>query len=366
MLTVSLGAGLAACGSSGSGQLASVSTQAVPAARGVGPQADYPTTVGASYEINGTTYTPVETLNDDEVVYLAVDDGAMGYTAAHHTLAFPSYVEVTSLETGRTVLVRVERRGPMTSNALIALSPAAMVQLGASADTPVRVRRVNPPEEQRAMLRSGNAAPPRMDTPMSLVNVLRRGLPDSGTAPEPEAPAVAAAEIVEVAEVAAPATPATPSAIEIVEIAASTASAVPVSTPATAPVDVEVDVVVETHEAPTLASELALPPMETAPEVVAEAPAAVADTAPVVAIAPAPEPVAAPAPVEGGFVVQAASFANADNARRAANVLGGVVSQSGTYYRVRTGPFATRGEAEASLANVRRAGYTDARILTSG
>ena len=216
------------------------------------------------------------------------------------------------------------------------------------------------------MLRSGNAAPPRMDTPISLVNVLRRGLPDSGTAPEPEAPAVAAAEIVEVAEVAAPATPATPSAIEIVEIAASTASAVPVSTPATAPVDVEVDVVVETIEAPTLASELALPPMETAPEVVAEAPAAVADTAPVVAIAPAPEPVAAPAPVEGGFVVQAASFANADNARRAANVLGGVVSQSGTYYRVRTGPFATRGEAEASLANVRRAGYTDARILTSG
>ena len=28
---------------------------------------------------------------------------------------------------GRTVLVRVEQRGPMTSNALIALSPAAMI-----------------------------------------------------------------------------------------------------------------------------------------------------------------------------------------------------------------------------------------------
>jgi rare lipoprotein A len=33
---------------------------------------------------------------------------------------------------------------------------------------------------------------------------------------------------------------------------------------------------------------------------------------------------------------------------------------------VRTGPFATRGEAEASLAKVRAAGYRDARIYTSG
>jgi rare lipoprotein A len=47
-------------------------------------------------------------------------------------------------------------------------------------------------------------------------------------------------------------------------------------------------------------------------------------------------------------------------------VLGGKVTRSGQYFRVRTGPFATRGEAEASLAKVRAAGYRDARIFTSG
>jgi rare lipoprotein A len=65
-------------------------------------------------------------------------------------------------------------------------------------------------------------------------------------------------------------------------------------------------------------------------------------------------------------VVQAAAFSTADRAARAANVLGGEVSRSGQYFRVRTGPFATRGEAEASLAKVQAAGYRDARIYTSG
>jgi rare lipoprotein A len=65
-------------------------------------------------------------------------------------------------------------------------------------------------------------------------------------------------------------------------------------------------------------------------------------------------------------MVQAASFSAAANAHRAARTLDGEVSQAGRYYRVRTGPFATRGEAEASLAKVRAAGYSDARILTNG
>jgi rare lipoprotein A len=68
----------------------------------------------------------------------------------------------------------------------------------------------------------------------------------------------------------------------------------------------------------------------------------------------------------GDFVVQAAAFSTAENASRAAIALGGEVSRSGQYYRVHTGPFTTRGEAEASLAKVRAAGYRDARISTSG
>ena len=87
------------------------------------------------------------------------------------------------------------------------------------------------------------------------------------------------------------------------------------------------------------------------------------------AIAPSQEPAPAVLPASdpaGRFVVQAAAFSTADRARRAAEVLEGSVSQSGAYFRVRTGPFATRTEAEAALAKVRDAGYSDARIFTNG
>ncbi len=140
--------------------------------------------VGAPYTVGSTTYTPEDRLNYDEVGYVTADaDGGDSISGAHHTLPLPSYVEVTSLATGRTVLVRMERRGPMASDHLVALSAGAMSQLGAAPGTPVRVRRVVPPEEQRAVLRSGQAAPLRMDTPMSLVEVLKRRLPASGSAP---------------------------------------------------------------------------------------------------------------------------------------------------------------------------------------
>jgi rare lipoprotein A len=74
----------------------------------------------------------------------------------------------------------------------------------------------------------------------------------------------------------------------------------------------------------------------------------------------------APAARAGALVVQAGAFSTADRAKRVANALGGQVSPAGKLFRVRTGPFATRNEAEASLAKVRAAGYTDARIQTSG
>ena len=322
--TIVIAAGLSGCATvdgSGNTEIAdATSTASVSGTRVNGPQSDYPLVVGDPYQVGGITFTPVDTLNYDEVGYVSIDAGTMGYSAAHHTLPYPSYVEVTALDTGRTALLRVERRGPMTSQHILALSPAAMAQLGIDADAPVRVRRVNPPEEQRAMLRSGASAPLRMDTPQSLLSVLQRRLPESGTASlGAEEPSMAHAE---------------DGRIETVEIAASSAAADP-ATPLA-----ELDA----SESDTSVN---------LPDEVIEA-AAVAEPA-------SPEPA-----MDGRFVVQAASFANQDNARRAAAALGGEISQAGRFYRVRTGPFATRGEAEASLANVRRAGYTDARIQTSG
>lgn len=275
-----------------------------------GPQADYPVTIGLPYKIAGTAYTPEDVLNYDQVGVLAADsDAASGATGSHHTLPLPSYVEVTSLATGRTILVRLERRGPMNGHELVALSPGALEQLEARAGTQVRVRRVNPPEDQRALLRAGGRADPRMDTPMSLVEILRRKLPGEGAA--------------DLRTAAVPRVTAMPSA--------SSNLPVPVQGQAT-----------RTSDPPPL------PPL--------------AQGAPVAS----PSAPAAGPPRHGTFLVQAAAFSTADRAENAARALEGEVTRAGRFFRVRTGPFATRGEAEASLAKVRAAGYSDARILTNG
>jgi rare lipoprotein A len=78
-----------------------------------GPAADYPVVIGDAFTIDGVTHTPTDQLNYDAVGYASVSpqDG-VAVAASHKTLPLPSYAEVTSLESGRTILVRVENRGP--------------------------------------------------------------------------------------------------------------------------------------------------------------------------------------------------------------------------------------------------------------
>ncbi|WP_194163163.1 septal ring lytic transglycosylase RlpA family protein [Arenimonas daejeonensis] len=52
------------------------------------------------------------------------------YSAAHKTLPLPSYVRVTNLDNGRSVVVRVNDRGPFHAGRIIDLSYAAAVKLG--------------------------------------------------------------------------------------------------------------------------------------------------------------------------------------------------------------------------------------------
>ena len=53
-----------------------------------------------------------------------------GMTAAHRTLPIPSYVRVTNLRNNRTVLLRVNDRGPFHADRLIDLSYTAALKLG--------------------------------------------------------------------------------------------------------------------------------------------------------------------------------------------------------------------------------------------
>lgn len=74
------------------------------------------------------------------------------FTAAHRTLPLPSYVEVTNLANGRSLVVRVNDRGPFKKNRLIDLSYAAAARLGFAdqGTARVEVRAVGPGTASRA------------------------------------------------------------------------------------------------------------------------------------------------------------------------------------------------------------------------
>ncbi|MDT8448742.1 MAG: septal ring lytic transglycosylase RlpA family protein [Wenzhouxiangellaceae bacterium] len=65
-------------------------------------------------------------------------------SAAHKTLPLPSWVEVTNLDNGRKLTVRVNDRGPFKEGRIIDLSYAAAVKLGVvdSGTAPVEVRAI--------------------------------------------------------------------------------------------------------------------------------------------------------------------------------------------------------------------------------
>lgn len=78
-------------------------------------------------------------------------------TAAHKTLPLPAYARVTNLETGKSLIVRINDRGPFHENRIIDLSYAAAVQLGIQARGTglVEVRAIDPahPEQESTAVR---------------------------------------------------------------------------------------------------------------------------------------------------------------------------------------------------------------------
>ena len=69
-----------------------------------------------------------------------------GMTAAHKTLPLPTYVRVTNLKNGRSIIVRINDRGPFVANRLIDLSYTAALKLDMIREgtTLVEVRALTP------------------------------------------------------------------------------------------------------------------------------------------------------------------------------------------------------------------------------
>jgi rare lipoprotein A len=68
---------------------------------------------------------------------------ASGLTAAHRSLPFGSHVRVTNKRNGKSVVVRINDRGPFVNGRVIDVTPAAARMLGFSGLAPVDVARVD-------------------------------------------------------------------------------------------------------------------------------------------------------------------------------------------------------------------------------
>jgi rare lipoprotein A len=133
--------------------------------------------VGDPYQVAGIWYVPKEQPNYDETGVASwygdafqMKPTANGETfdmnaisAAHTTLPLPSIVEVTNLDNGRKLKVRVNDRGPFVGGRVIDLSRAAAHELGYDNQglARVRVRYVGPAtlEQPDTGLRYASAAP---------------------------------------------------------------------------------------------------------------------------------------------------------------------------------------------------------------
>jgi rare lipoprotein A len=111
-----------------------------------------------------------------------------GITAAHPTLPLPSYVRVTNLSNGRSLIVRVNDRGPYAHNRLIDVSKRTAFLLGfaMSGTAWVRVEYIGPAPMEgsddrllEATLRQDEPAP----APGSVKLVATRIVPASMTSP---------------------------------------------------------------------------------------------------------------------------------------------------------------------------------------
>jgi rare lipoprotein A len=105
---------------------------------------------------------------------------------AHATLPVGSFVELTALDTGRTIVAVVGAQsydGPAFT-----LSPGAAQLLGVGDHAAVRVRLVSPSGPDQIALRSGRSASPRIDAPDGLLRALRKRLPDEMVATTPPRP----------------------------------------------------------------------------------------------------------------------------------------------------------------------------------
>ena len=136
------------------------------------------------YQVRGRWYTPKEQPDYEEVGMASWYGDAFNgrptstgerfdmhaLTAAHKTLPLPGLVEVTNLENGRRLVVRINDRGPFVDSRIIDLSREAANELGMLSQGVgrVRVRYLGrAPQQGGGTLLRASAPAPRVSAPVS-------------------------------------------------------------------------------------------------------------------------------------------------------------------------------------------------------
>lgn len=293
--------------------------------------------VGTPYQIAGTWYTPAEDFDYVETGVAswygpdfhgkATANGEVydmnDLTAAHRTLPMPSVVRVTNMENGRSLVLRVNDRGPFARNRIIDVSRRGAQLLGFESQGTARVRVEILPEESIAMR-------------------------DAILGGQGGGRVVVAASTPATVEEAAPRVSASPAA-PVVAVDMAPTPLIDIQAPPPAP-----------------------PPGPAPSRVIANAPGSTMIAGAVAPIRPTPPAAAAgSAPSGDQPYIQAGAFSSLDNARSlearlqgfGATVVQPVETASGRLFRVRIGPLDSAATAAGLLPRVHAAGHRQAVVV---
>lgn len=317
---------------------------------GVPGQGNYK--VGDPYQIAGVWYYPKEEWDYDETGIASwygpgfhaklTANGEifdqMDLTAAHRTLPMPSFVRVTNLDNGRTLVLRVNDRGPYARGRILDVSQKAGQLLGFDGKGTAKVRVQIMAEESRQL-----AAAMKSQARPTIVASATPGMANGSVGPlQPP--------------------PYSPRGV-----ATATGEKAPASAPRA-----------------TVQSQALAPPVPPVPQPPPPPLMASPGVTPQPSVPPGPTAAAVPpgvpnptgqrgqtAPRKTAIYVQAGAFANADNARR----LSAHLTQYGPskvvpvtigtqqLFRVRIGPLASVEEGDRTLDKVVAAGYPESKVI---
>ncbi len=182
--------------------------------------------VGNPYQVNGVWYYPAEDFSYDETGIAswygpgfhgkATANGEIydmnEMTAAHKTLQIPALVRVTNLENGRSIVLKINDRGPYVHGRIIDVSRRSAQLLGfeGKGTAPVRVTVLS--DESRALaarLKSGRALA-RNESPITVTDLPKQVVSTSNLPPPPGAQAAAPTQTAALPRPTPTAAPSTP------------------------------------------------------------------------------------------------------------------------------------------------------------